>query len=225
MKTRTIPLRAHEVRAILDGRQTQLRRVIKPQPITVNQSAVYYPGKKKGDVFHGPDPLGGMSFQLVGDPGCYRMMSGDVYAEDFGPYGQPGDQLWGQEKFSHHLFREGCWYWADGNESLFDATIPLSSTQMPRECSRITLEVKAVRVERVQEISADDAELEGIDCCDYEHPHTGEVLQAYSCEGGNIVADDPCSAFELLWDSVAKPGEKWADDPFVWVVEFERVDQ
>ena len=75
---------------------------------------------------------------------------------------------------------------------------------MPRWASRLLLEVKAVRVERLQEISEDDAFAEGI-------------------SGGDWLGN-PVGTYRELWDSInAKRGHSWESNPWVWVVEFERV--
>ena len=75
---------------------------------------------------------------------------------------------------------------------------------MPRWASRITLEIKAIRVERVQEISRDDEAREG----------------AFT-----VVDNYPHQAFKHLWDSInAKRGYSWDSNPWVWVIEFERIE-
>jgi hypothetical protein len=77
-------------------------------------------------------------------------------------------------------------------------------------------------VERVQDISSEDAELEGIDCVDAMTPY-GEVEQLYHVEN-EFNSAEPTSTFHKLWDSIyAERGFGWDANPWVWVVEFERV--
>jgi len=79
---------------------------------------------------------------------------------------------------------------------------------MPRWASRITLEITELRVERLQEITEEDAKAEGVGCC----PN-----QAYT---------DYRHHFMVLWDSLnAKRGYNWASNPFVWVITFRRVQK
>lgn len=96
------------------------------------------------------------------------------------------------------------------------------SIYMPRWASRIQLRITDIRVERVCDISHDDAELEGIDCQDYLDAW-GNVCQCYKC--GDFVEDDAILVFEQLWDAIngKRDGCDWESNPFCWVVEFERV--
>ena len=151
------------------------------------------------------------------------------------PFGKVGDRLWLKEEWAmdrvYHLRppRHGNdlftrWYAADdsraGPTNCSDRRGEWrSSIYMPRWAARINLEVTDVRVERVQDISADDAELEGIDMIDYED--RGEVLQRYHC--GDFGGDHPVDVFRDLWDSINKKrGFGWRLNPWTWVISFER---
>ena len=81
------------------------------------------------------------------------------------------------------------------------------SIHMPRWASRITLEITDVRVQRLQDISEEDAIAEGVVC-----PRLGTY-------GMN-----PETVFRDLWDSIAKPGTLWRDNPWVWAISFQRVE-
>ena len=94
------------------------------------------------------------------------------------------------------------------------------SIHMPRWASRITLEITDVHVERLQEISHDDAELEGISMHDYI-TLDGEVKQFYAC--GDLSGSSPRSVFADLWDSLNAKKHPWSSNPWVWVVEFKRI--
>ena len=89
------------------------------------------------------------------------------------------------------------------------------SIHMPRWASRLTLEVKEVRVERLQEISQEDAQREGL---------RGPLIDPELDSIVNQIGVAPKESFSDLWDSInAKRGHGWETNPWVWVVEFERV--
>lgn len=180
------------VNAIISGRKTQTRRIIKPvQP------------RADGMWPAGRDPV----------PDC--------------PYGQPGDRLWVRETCRAEELKsglDGVRYLADNafiviensqeaSDRWFDlfsyggkrgAGVP--SIHMPRWASRITLEVTGVRVERLQEISHQDAIAEGV---------TG------STEMREQKLTVPHHLFADLWESINGPGS-WEKNPFVWVLEFKQ---
>ena len=152
------------------------------------------------------------------------------------PYGAPGDRLWVRETLRR---RGAIWtYDADGAEVTLPQGDPrigamLSwahhkegntcvSIHMPRWASRITLEIVSVRVERLQDITEEDAEAEGVD----EDP--GEPQHEYhSTTGVYLGACYPDAsyvrAFQALWDSINGERASWQSNPWVWVVSFQRV--
>ncbi len=191
MKERPILFSGDMVRAILDGRKTQTRRTVNPS------------------------------------------WRGAIVKSYCCPYGVPGDRLWVQEDWGVGCRPCPINGWVDGIEYRADEAycidehddLPLNPVKtpdgvdledfnsdgwsdaktMPRWASRITLEITGVRVERVQDISEEDASTEGVEwknMCDWPHS----------------------KAFKTLWDSIAKPGVKWEDNPWVWVIEFRRVE-
>jgi hypothetical protein len=138
------------------------------------------------------------------------------------PYGQPGDRLWVRETFRS---KQQCgetidWtYRADCpalTEYLFPWKPPIF---MPRQASRITLEIVSVRVERLQDISEDDAKAEGADF-GFWHPEQGVFAEPTDEE------DEQNSCFRdgyaFLWESINGVGS-WDLNPWVWVVEFKEV--
>lgn len=182
------------IRAILEGRKTVTRRVIKgPTPIAVGTGWSRWWSEK-------------MQTQL----------SASGFAKCHCPYGAPGDRLWVRET------------WADcsTNPLICEDTIAYRATEpewdrdctgirwrpsihMPRWASRITLEITNVRVERVQDITEEDAEAEG-------------VLPIPS----HLTSVDYVTPFADLWNRInAKRGYSWAANPWVWVVEFRRVEK
>lgn len=194
MKERPILFSGAMIRAILAGQKTQTRRVIKPSQT----------------------PCMSIEENDAGKPWPWREdcnNGGDIWYPC--PYGQPGDRLWVREAWSthacfDHLRPSECpksiHYWADG-EIKTGKRRP--SIHMPRWASRILLEIVSVRVERLQSISEADAEAEGID-----------FLRHVNDADETLTARD---LYECLWDSVNGEGS-WAANPWVWVVEFKRVE-
>nr|WP_256097318.1 hypothetical protein [Pseudomonas sp. 31 R 17] len=90
------------------------------------------------------------------------------------------------------------------------------SIHMPRVECRILMEITDVRVERLQDISEDQAKAEGVRLYT-DHAELGDW---WHVDGINTYSADPLKSFELLWSSV---GGDWAANPWVWVVEFKRV--
>jgi hypothetical protein len=97
---------------------------------------------------------------------------------------------------------------------------------MPRWASRLTLEVTAVRVERLQDISEPQARAEGIHDIGIPADECGPNRVGYSAwdgPAGPTLKVTPVEAFRELWESINGAG-RWADNPWVWVVEFRRVE-
>jgi len=185
MTDRPILFSAEMVRAILDGRKTQTRRAIKPVP-TFNG----------GGACHDADALQ----QDYVEPYW-------VFPETC-KYGQPGDLLWVRETWARHA--SGVDYAADfAAVSRPQAGPWRPSIHMPRWASRITLRITDIRVERLQDISEDDARAEGCDPARWID-ETDVGMEGYR-EG-----------FAKLWNKINGPGA-WEENPWVWVVAFERV--
>jgi hypothetical protein len=141
------------------------------------------------------------------------------------PYGQPGDRLWVREAFIHEP-ADYVWeasvsipcrpattvYRADAGDPRGGRWTP--SIHMPRSLSRITLEVTAVRVERLQDISEADAIAEGIE-------RRGPGWAWYSDPKAYTM--QPIVSYCDLWEQINGPGS-WDANPWVWVVEFNRVE-
>lgn len=183
MKERPILFSGAMVRAILDGRKTQTRRIVKPvrgferhnictPSMMADPWAVWWHGSE---------------FDRVG---CSQEC----------PYGRPGDRLWVRESFTH--FGPRYIYRADYPGDFTPISDGIGgpwkpSIHLPRAASRITLGVTDVRVERLNNISAEDAKAEGCDSC------------------------TPYDQFRALWDSINGKTFPWASNPWVWVVSFE----
>lgn len=210
MKERPILFSGAMVRAILEGRKTQTRRVVKPQPEWVVDGKPLLPKTvhvlKGNDIvaIDGPEDNPAKKF-------CQRIPC---------PYGVPGDRLWVRETWgsctTNGTVCSG--YRADvAHRPEIEAGVDRwrPSIHMPRWASRLLLEVKAVRVERLREISQDDAQREGM---------RGPLIDPELDRIVNQIGRTPRECFGFLWDSInAKRGHSWESNPWVWVVEFERV--
>jgi hypothetical protein len=196
MKERPILFSRPMVRAILDGRKTQTRRIVKHPAIFRN---------------------GAFEFICNGQPLA-------LLPEDFvlhaSRHGQPGDQLWVKETFARaddeFIYRECPMFDSmilSGEQFGFDWT---PSIFMPRTASRITLEIVGVRVDRLNAITEDDAKAEGVE----EFIDTREP-SFMNCKG--ILSDHYYSTqFSDLWESINGEGS-WDKNPWVWVIEFKRI--
>ena len=192
------------VRAILEGRKTVTRRVVKPQPA--------------GDG-SAPEPL-------KTRPGYWNSWGDDnVYRQ---PY-QPGDILWVRETWSPVNVRPKRYiYKADVARRIGEGVgLPLCwhpSIHMPKEAARIFLRVTGVRVERLQEITEDGAKAEGAEkSYPYTDPETGKTVFVLDEKGTY------CSGFSQVWDRTIKQKDRlsccWESTPWVWVIDFERISK
>ncbi len=204
MKEKPILFSAPMVRAILEGRKTQTRRIVKPQPLWVADPSVPF---KTADC----DPRGIIR--------C--------------PYGQPGDRIWVRETWAYHPdFPEATHraiYRAEkGVENDVDRWRP--SIHMPRWASRILLEVTGIRVERLNDISEVDSLSEGILSVrsdEFEADHFKDWKKRFDAAVSSgekpPVGPSPKESFKVLWESINGTGS-WEANPFVWVIEFKRID-
>lgn len=220
MKERPILFKGAMVLAILDGRKTQTRRVIQPQPTgELRPISEWSRGLAAACHDHNPDAdkLTEHSNRLKGKVFPFTTDSGGLMSPTC-PYGQPGDKLWVREAWRtigddgrcndvppRDLQPSPVWYEADGKAAISELVGKYRPPMfMLRWASRITLEITNVRVERLQEISNDDAFAEGIN-----RP---------------IDARYPVDEFRALWGSInATRGFGWDVNSWVWVVEFRRI--
>lgn len=227
MKAHPILFSGEMVRAILAGRKTQTRRVVKAMP--GKQAQWLTPSLLNAVRFVSVEEWGdiGLGVALVhpkgGPLGWIRC-----------PYGAPGDRLWVRETWQavspdedwRPLEECNIFYRAtDEHPGLYDprtdepSYVWRPSIHMPRWASRLTLEVTGVRVERVRDISNEDAFAEG--CTAY--PDRGYWQQ--DPMGSVVLADTPRDEFQMLWNAInAKRGYGWDVNPWVWVVEFRRAE-
>lgn len=211
MRERPIIMSAPMVRAILAGKKTQTRRVVKPY------------GRDNGFCIMETENRGLWPYRSDDGESCFITIDG--YLNEVAlrcPYGVPGDRLWVRE----------TWLQADrplrddgrGGIIVYRAAYPndqvplrwRSSIHMPRWASRITLEITGVRVEWLQDISEADAMAEGIG------KPAGAQFWYSDIRGSPRPGDTPQWAYRNLWESIHGAGS-WDANPWVWVVAFRRV--
>lgn len=192
MKERPILMTPENAQKCHDGTKTQTRRIIKPQPLSISWF----------------EHQNGWCARVREDTGSAQH---PAYIMVPCPYGVIGDRLWVREALYRRadvmVYFDGLpvqqeWLvWPSGNEK---STIP--SIHMPRWACRTVLEITNVRVERVQDITAEDCQAEGVDCnCD------GSFDEGVAF--GNFIA---------LWESINGEGS-WERNDLVWVLSFRKV--
>ena len=189
------------VRAILEGKKTQTRRIIKPQP--------------QGDLL-----------KMLGH---YAVFS-DKHVLSC-PYGQPRDHLWVRETWTENdrgqnitkREWEDIYQLLDLDTFCTEFGLPDASPRtakwhpsifMPRDHSRVLLEIVEIRAERLQAITEDDAIAEGV---------TDKAYPAGDYDGGYVEHElgTWIGGYMALWDSInVKRGYSWQSNPWVWVVTF-----
>ncbi len=226
MKEHPIIFNTAMVQAILAGRKTQTRRIIKPQPdlfymeeerddysVAVGKYCPVMVDEKNEVEYPGDEIFGAYTTDGVWGVKC--------------PYGEAGDRLWVRETWSPWADEESqlaamgendkCLYKADYRTGCPPLEIGGDyhwhpSIHMPREYSRIDLEITDIRAERLQDISEADIKAEGI--------------SPYTFARG-VLSDNPPEfrwAFIKLWDSInAKRGYGWEANPWVWPIKFKAI--
>lgn len=228
MKEHPILFTGAMVRAILDGRKTQTRRPIKPQPPASWQPTVgtFHPTKvdRKGIEFPG-EAMFGASDETFGCRAPFAVGDRLWVRETWGlcAYGDPTDFYLGSvvTEGKGFLDRYGIEYradWGTNQESAFWRP----SILMPRWASRLTLEVTGIRPERITSIPQSDALAEGI-----EYRRAGGMSPGGSGTyhvGEEHHASTPKEAFAALWDSIyGKTPLAWQHNPWTWATTFKVV--
>lgn len=233
VRERPILFKGRLVRAILEGRKTQTRRIAKFVPIAGYNLG--FSGMSPGHFCTGVPASGHVLYSRRGD-GVWEQRTEPLHC----PYGAQGDRLWVKETWAlsgsmadymkadidrverasmavdpRHAFGDNLVYRADG-DGYDDATQHWRpSIFMRRWASRIDLEVTEVRVQRLQEISEEDAQAEGVEAT--------PLLP--SGQNPNPLWRPHCrSTFAKLWDSINEErGFGWGANPWVWAITFRRV--
>lgn len=241
IKSRPILFSAPMVNAILNGSKTQTRRIVKPQPSTEATHFNFNPTSW-------PKSPWCARFRIDTEIEQYEITDGYKC-----PYGKVGDRLWVRETWvettninrldpwpnrphmindadedyvmSAYIYRaDGEWQWCDEDGSSTERSYWKPSIFMPRPVSRILLEITDIRVERLQDISDEDAVAEGILATDKAY----KIGSAYFDYSGTLGAqgynyNSPIASFKTLWQSI-NGEDSWNDNPWVWVVDFKKVE-
>lgn len=248
VKERPILFDGEMVRAIIAGRKTQTRRVINMETLKVVPRF-----KVRGDWCdlqvqgNRPTPATMNQHGAV----CGKATNGKMLGLRPGEFDFVCPYMTGKTELVDHkwiirpekkqrLYVRETWCASSGYDHLPPRSIPSCgisypatdrciglkkrpSIHMPRWASRITLEITAVRVERLQDIGENDAVAEGIHTCsglDEEGPYNG-FHWGPKAQDSNLY-ETAVYAYERLWESINGPGS-WAANPWVWVIEFRRV--
>lgn len=243
MTERGMIFNAEMVQAILDGRKTQTRRIMKPQPGTCPRGGHWWPSNVFKTMLH-------VEEEMQNGKGGWGGLVGDAC-----PFGDVGDRIWvretwatlgnedgccvdwegnlckGDERSAARIYRASCeqrpgdyglWsipddaYWKPHTKEHKFEGAWRPSIHMPRWASRILLEITDVRVELLNAISEEDARAEGI--IDGGCLNCGEP-EPCGCANPEPDATD---AFAYLWQSIYGQ-ESWNANPWVWVISFERI--
>lgn len=187
------------VQAILEGQKTMTRRIIDPQP----ESGKYPQSELEGFYWKN-------KFYL---PKYDRK---DISLVDNSRFGKPGDMLWVRETMIFNKNSETYWPVADGYVKTSDWEKVVPSIHVPKKHSRIWLQVEEIRVERLQDISQEDAIAEGIT------PYFDKMVSGtrYTYKQGMLSNSvTPKREFTKLWIEI-NGEESWDANPWVWVVKY-----
>lgn len=217
------------VRAILDGRKAQTRRMIKSP-------------SRKHDHFTLVDYGDGLWPYLSDDGESSITDDGNETAIEC-PYGKPGDRLWVRETWAIGVSTGNSWhsengriksiaepqryarrYAADGTEGFYGKWRP--SIFMPKWACRLWLELTDVRVERLQEVTEADAIAEGVKVCPNMNGRegtTGYVWPGSPYDLSGLCHSSAITAFSQGFESI-NGADSWAANPWVWVLTFRRVE-
>lgn len=222
-KSRPILFTAPMIRALLDGSKTQTRRVIKHKHLA-NSDVFSF------DAVRGEWEMGECHQGSAAHTGWMRC-----------PYGVPGERLWVRETWGLHRFTDITdWlhgpiknhdprtfydiaYRADyGLGQLYvepsnDISSWRPSIHMPRWASRITLKIRDIRIEKLNDISEADAIAEGV-----EKVGRALVTPTFRDYAGGTEWISPRRSYRSLWESINGIGS-WDKNPFVWVIEFNKI--
>ncbi len=232
VKERPILFSGPMVRAILEGRKTQTRRNLKPQPALTSYGKLEWHGKA------GPLKC---TVQADGDKNLAEAFNKNGLSSCC-PYGKQGDLLWVREAWrpDYDQYLEMCVQYAadcsrikkypddDARGFVFEQQAAAAfrcetkgykpSIYMPRWASRIPLEITGVRVERLQDISEADSWAEGAP------RDKGLAVPVEMGENGYGSGwNNARSWYNSLWESI-NGKDSWDANPWVWVIEFKRVE-
>ncbi|HBZ7903370.1 TPA: hypothetical protein MM062_003902 [Klebsiella pneumoniae] len=233
MKERGMIFNGEMVRALLSGRKTQTRREVKlnldiacvatTYDWATSLAANHYQGLTEEQIQQKAESLRGVIHPVI--------LANGQMVSIICPHGKPGDRIWVRETWAEagasapdlKLYRAN---YPEHVPSIYENVPPAEeirwtpSIHMPRTASRILLEITDVRVERLNAISEEDAEAEGIDMeALYDSQDCYDCIADHNMTGRPTVT----GAFKYLWESIYGE-EGWKSNPWVWVIEFKRVE-
>lgn len=220
MKERPILFSGPMVRAILEGRKTVTRRIVKPQPHDFIHAFSFELHPFASSTFNGT-PAEGIAVSperkvWVMEDWCKNVVG--IYGRC--KYGQPGDRLWvretwrcrGGREYEYQKHQPSILYRCDAEVVDYCTAVWRPSIFMPRWASRITLEIESVRVERLHDITEEDAKAEGV----------SESMSCGYLDNGTSSCSPRCK-FKNLWQSINGKGS-WDLNPWVWMIQFKRLE-
>lgn len=216
MTERPIIFSGESVRAILGGRKSMTRRLCKRVYDTVGKDEPFAvcPAREFGWIAWYGERRSDIS-----------EFTKQAYEHGFQcPHGAVGDRLWLRETWARSddnvigiVYRAD---WEDYEDHIgIDGGRWRSPIFMPREFSRITLEITGVAVERLQDISEEDAKAEGL-----QHPEFRVAIADSRGYGDYAIVNSYRGAFANLWERINGKKHPWASNPWVWVVSFKTVN-
>jgi hypothetical protein len=216
MTTRGIIFTGDEVRATLDGRKSQFRRAMRPQPNGVPIDRSEWPNHSR----YITRPCPNAWFPFRDEKHVYALKP---------PFGHVGDQLFVKETWcggdsvstDAGSFDVPVMYRADCNDA-YAKMRWRSPVHMPQWSSRLTLEVTGVRVQRVTEITEEDAKAEGARPLLLQDGQHGCWQTCAERDGATMHSRTAIGEFEKSWDS-RNPKHPWARNPWVWALTFKGV--
>lgn len=212
MKERGMIFNEYQVRALLDGSMTQVRRPIKWRQTRATEIAEREDGSR-------------WPWSEDAENVC------DYWHPC--PFGAVGDVIYVRESFSRldsfNFFDPAVphevpdfWYWADGDPEWGDWTRPQSGAVMPRDASRISLEITGIRVERLQDAD-ESAMLNDLgDMLEHDETVAGRAFnhaEHYAIAGVPVGLCPEMHGFKAWWDKTNGAGS-FDSNPWVWVIEF-----
>jgi len=228
IKERPILFNAEMVRAILDGRKTQTRRIINPQPEPHIQLITSKSGRHLADDFNNDLIYFDCPYGKSGDKLWVRetfVIETNQYADFLEEYDPPHADGRPVKTFNGDIWQQ-CHYKATDStpELMYDDFYGphcrwKPSIHMPRWASRINLLITDIRVERLQDISEEDAIAEGVDetlLPDIKVPSNSPMAKMLAIYKNNV------DIFSSLWESINGAGS-WDLNPYIWVIEFELI--
>lgn len=233
MKCRSIMFSTPMVQAILAGRKTQTRRIVKnyyPLPLIEEEGYRFKPNiiwnrthqKTPPAILLKSCPYGQFGDSLLVRESHYR----------FGHWKKNGVTKTGKQKWKFVPVPLSDIYYEDDNlpekanrsrvkgKEHFNLLYKRSSLYMPREASRIALEITGIRVEPLQDISQEDAKAEGV--TPMPHRPASEGCKAHSDK--SLQRDCFYCAYKILWNQInGDKGTGWDLNPWVWCIDFKQI--